>query len=481
MKQSLIASVAVPVALTVGAANLASNIQASEPTRPNILLIMADDLSPDALGAYGNTEIRTPHLDALAAEGTIFRTCYTTPVCGPSRVQILTGRYATHTGHWNMGDRPGAPKTHDPPLDFTDTEITFATMLRDVGYRTTIAGKWQLVTPMGEKIDKAGFDTHKMWRIGFREGFSARQMSASGEGNPGSRYFHPSITLNGSPIRTQPSDFGPDLFVDFLLDTITADTDSPWLAYYPMVLPHGPLGPTPLEPDLPYENSPRTFRAFVEYMDHLVGRLVEGIESTGQLDNTLIIFTTDNGTDGGHMKNTPTEAGARVPLIMSWPGVIPKGHVSDALVDFTDLVATVVEAGGTTLPSDREYHGVSMMPYFRGETETIREWIFSYLGQYRILRTSDWLLEYESPDYRGDFYFTGNHREGVHQYLDVTNYDHPKVLEMHAKFDAILETLPGPDLPPSERMRFIRYLESYNGPDYDIKRTYPKEYREVGE
>lgn len=446
--------------------------------RPNILVIMADDLSPWALGAYGNTDHATPHIDRLAREGVMFRTAYCTPVCGPTRVLIMTGKYGHQTLHWNMGDRPGAPKTHDPPLDFIDDHKTFGNYLSDMGYRTTIAGKWQLVTPMGERIPAAGFHTHLMWRIGSREGFGMIERNAGGVGNAGSRYFHPSLTKDGVPWPSEPDQFGPDLFVDHLLETITADADSPWFAYYPMVLPHGPLGPTPDHPDLPYGSSPETFRAFVEYMDKMVGRLVDAIDETGQADNTLIIFTTDNGTDGGFQKNTPSEAGAHVPLIVRWPGVAPAGHVSDALVDFTDLFMTVLDAAGAVPDEGLHYYGMSMLPYFRGEVGDMREWIFSYLGQFRILRTRNWLLEYESPDYRGDFYFTGENRGGLHEYLEVTHYDHPKVLEARARFDEILAELPPPDLPASERMRFIRYLENYNGPGYDIRRAYPAEYRE---
>jgi arylsulfatase A-like enzyme len=451
----------------------------AQSTRPNVLVIMADDLSPGALSCYGSTDIQTPHIDALAERGVRFRTAYATPVCGPSRILIMTGRYATLTGQYNMGDRPGSPKVEDPRYDFTQTEITFGNILRDAGYRTTFAGKWQLVTPLAEKVKAAGFDEQLVWRIGFREGFGGRERTSTGEGNAGSRYFHPSLTRNGRPIATKPSDFGPDMFVEFLGETITADSDQPWLAYYPMVLPHGPLGPTPDHPDLPYGGTPETFKAAVEYMDKMVGRLVAAIDDSGQRDNTLIIFTTDNGTDG-EGKNTPSERGALVPFVISWPGVIPQGRVSDELTDLSDVLPTVVEAAGLPLPKDREISGRSLLPYLRGEAAEHRGWIFSCLGQFRILRTKRWLLEYESVDYRGDFYDCGDFRDDVSQYKNVTDSREPHVVEARAEFDRILKGLPPPDLPPSERMRFIEYLERYNGTRIDLKRTYPSEFIQGG-
>lgn len=439
----------------------------------NIIFLMADDLGPAELGCYGNKIIKTPNIDRLAAGGMRFKTCYATPVCGPTRVLLMTGRYGFRTGHFNMGDRPGGPKSYEPALDFTETETTFADMLKNNGYATAIAGKWQLVPPSFDKIPGCGFDEHMSWKIVFDEEFGGREMTPGGPGKPGSRYFHPSIFHNGKAIKTKPTDFGPDMFTGFINDFIRENTkkNKPFVAYYSMVLPHRPIGPTPDHPDQPVENSYTSLKYNVEYIDKLVGRIVDTVNKTGQRDNTVIFFVGDNGTETLG-KNTPTEKGCRVPLIVNCPGLVKPGVVSDALVDFSDFMPTFAELGKAELPSDKEYDGKSLLPVLTGETSRHRDWIFSYMGQFRILRTDKWLLEEECEDFNGRFLYCGNDRTGEN-YKDVTDSNDPEAVSMRAKFDKILAKLPRPVLPASERARFIDYLDRYN-PDYNLSQAYPK-------
>lgn len=441
---------------------------------PNILLINADDLGPEWLGAHGGMRAETPRIDGLAERGMLFETCFTTPVSAPSRILILTGRYPDKTGWFNMGDRPGAPRARGETDDFTLTETTFGNILRDAGYRTSLAGKWQLVTPVEEKIPASGFDRFCIWQMRHTPGFGATQGEMVGsDAGVGSRYFHPSINRQGEILRTDPDEFGPDFFADFLVEQIRSDEPGPWHIYYPMVLPHGPLGPTPHHPDIDYGYNDETLAAAVEYMDFVVGRLLDAIEESGQADNTLVIFTADNGTDRRGLKNTPNEAGARVPFIASWPGVIPEGVRSRALVHHADVLPTLASAAGVALPEGLEIDGIDLMPVLRGEQSEAHPFLYSWLGQFRIVRTRDWLLEFESPDYHGDLYFCGDARDGVPHYLEVTHYDHPTVHAAWEEMRAILATLPDADLPVSERWRFLDYLEDYHGVDVDFTRTYP--------
>jgi arylsulfatase A len=440
----------------------------------NIVFIMADDLGANDIGCYGRKDINTPNIDLLAQEGMMFNTCFSTPVCAPSRILVMTGRYGFHTKHFNMGDRPGGPDSYASKLDFTETELTFANILKDEGYSTALAGKWQLVPPSFNKIPQAGFEDHMVWQISYKEGFGSKERIPGGEfGNPGSRYFHPSISHNGIVLKTREEDFGPDMFCNFIQDFMqrNADLGKPFLAYYPMCLPHRPIGPTPDHPDQPIDNSEKALVYSIEYLDKIVGRIVRKIEELGIREKTVIFFTGDNGTET-RGKNTPTEAGCRVPLVVSCPGLVKKGSVSNALIDFSDMSVTIAELAGAELPKNRVYDGRSFLSVLTGKSSSVRDWAFSYMGQFRILRTDEWLLENECADYRGDFYHCGSSRDGT-GYKNVTDSNQPDVLAARRYFDEILVSLPGPDLPASERHRFLDYLENYNGPDYDISRARP--------
>ena len=357
---------------------------------PNIVLIMADDLGAAAIGSYGGP-IATPRLDALAAEGTRFQTCWATPVCTPSRVQLLTGQYGFRNGYVNLiGQRPNPPA--DSPLYEVGDKLTFADVASDRGYATALAGKWQLTGEHPDLVQECGFDRYRIWA--YPEYLPAETPHTGGwqdaRRTVASRYWHPAILEDARYRPTDPGDYGPDLFTDFLADFIHDNRDRPFLAYYPMVLPHGPLEPTP-DPESPGGRIPAGFPAHVAYVDHLVGRLVDTIDRLGLTERTLVLFTADNGSarDG---KTRTTERGVRVPLIARWPGQVPAGRVSPALVDLSDVFPTIAELTGASLPADHVIDGRSLVPVLRGEAEH-REWIFSYLGRRRLLRDSRWVLE----------------------------------------------------------------------------------------
>lgn len=449
----------------------------AEPGGKNVLLIMADDLGPNELSCYGSTEIHTPNIDKLASEGMRFQTCYTVPVCAPSRILLMTGRYGFRTRYYNMGARPGGPRFYQPELDFTEHEKTFAHLVKQRGYATALAGKWQLVPPSFDKIPASGFDEHLNWAISYQEGYGVREQFPEGrEGTAGSRYFHPSLMRNGKRVKTKPTDFGPDCFTDFLIDFMKRNHNAgkKFLAYYPMALPHRPIGPTPDHPDHPVDNSDTALKYNVEYIDKLVGRMVKSLEEMGIRDETLILFTGDNGTED-RGKNTPTEAGAKVPLIVNCPGLVRKGVVSDALVDFSDIFPTIAEVTNSPLFADREYDGHSLVPIFTGEKAEIRQWIFSFMGQFRVLRTRKWLLENECKDYKGDLYYCGDQYDPA-RYDNVTHSNDPAVLAARKELGRILEKLPAPNLSPEDRVWFLEYLKRYSGGRFNLQQAYPKGY-----
>ncbi len=346
-------------------------------SKPNILFVLADDLGKEWLSCYGAERIETPHLDKLAATGMRFENAYSMPQCTPTRVTLLTGQYPFRHGWTNHFDVPrwGSGCHFD-----TDLNASFAKVLRGAGYATAIAGKWQIddfrVEP--EALDKAGFDEWCMWTGG--EG-----------GNPKSnnRYHNPYVH-QATRSRTRKGKFGPDIYCDFLIDFMRKNKNSPMLLYYPMCLTHSPFVPTPDEPNASGKKA--RYEAMVRYADKLVGRLVGELDSLGIRDNTIVIFTTDNGTSGkltgvrnGHKvrgaKSRMNEAGTAMPFIVNCPGIVPEGVVTDALTDFTDILPTFAELAGAACSDKFAVDGESIAPLILGNAgDSPRRWIMSMGG-----------------------------------------------------------------------------------------------------
>ncbi len=369
---------------------------------PNVLLIVADDLGIDVLGRYGGVGYDTPHIDRLADEGTRFENVYSTPLCTPSRVQLLTGRYPFRTG-WidNIQSRFEPDSTGPRFLD--PREPTFARLLKQAGYRTAVAGKWQLCR-FDERPDhvlECGFDEYCCWLW----------MEASEDGAElvqTSRYWRPSIVENGAIEREIPHAYGPDLYTEYLIEFMRRNRDRPFLAFYPMALPHPPFQPTPRQLDARAvvkdpPSGPEYFRAMVEYLDCLVGRLVTSVEELGLAGDTLVVFTADNGTPPDiHVrfrgqarsgaKGVLSEAGTRVPLIARWPGVVAPGRVDGALVDLSDFLPTLAELAGVGLPSDVPIDGRSFLSVLQGNAAGAREWAASELRESACVRGKRWKL-----------------------------------------------------------------------------------------
>lgn len=346
-----------------------SLLSAAAPAKPNIVFILADDLGLDGVSCYGSDDHPTPNIDALAASGTRFTTCYAAPLCGPSRCLFNTGRYAFRTGGLQNGswraNGPGAKSKDERPI---------AAQMKQAGYATGQSGKWRQV---GETPKDWGFDEYMT------------------DPTAGGWFYQKSYFKNGEEIKTPEVEYNPDQIQAFSLDFIQRHKDGPFFLYYAMHLVHKPTLHTPDSKDK--KDGAEKYQDTIAYMDKQVGLLVAELDRLGIRNNTLVLFSGDNGTAVGYpspikgrlingAKASMLEGGSRVPLIASWPGVTPAGRVNEDIVSFADMLPTFVDLGGGTLPADFPYDGHSFAPQIKGQPGTPRDWAYVQLGSKWFVR-----------------------------------------------------------------------------------------------
>ncbi len=439
----MLRSVCVPllgIALT-GLGTLASAGDA----RPNIVLLLCDDIGAHELGIYGHPDHQTPNLDAIAQEGIFFETGYATPICHPTRFQIMTGQYGHHNGVYHFPGRPGGPATSGKGADNITSHLTIGKVFQQAGYATAQCGKWQLSGKIPDLVVEAGFDEYCMWayKQNLPPGVEHRGLYEGGTKT--ARYWHPSIVKNGKKLPTTIDDYGPDIYSDFAIDFARRHRDKPFLIYYPMALVHAPYWPTPADRPIDSEKNKagkNNWRSNVEYTDRIVGKLIKALEEMGERNNTLFIFIGDNGT-GGNGKGRTTEMGCRVPFIVNGPGIVKPTGACRELVDISDVLPTCCELAGIELPKDAVIDGVSFAGYLRGDLTPRREYIYQYLGGGRVVRTRRWLLENNSLQSFGQLYDCGDSRNGE-GYRNVTDSNDAEVVAAKALMRKILSDKPVP-------------------------------------
>tara|TARA_R110002124_G_scaffold157576_5_gene324660 strand:+ start:1108 stop:2427 length:1320 start_codon:yes stop_codon:yes gene_type:complete len=351
---------------------LASLTQLSVKERdPNVIIIMADDMGFECLGAYGSTVYKTPHLDSLAKNGILFENCVSQPLCTPSRVKLMTGKY-NYRNYEKFGY-------------LNPAEYTFGNLMKDAGYKTCISGKWQLnglaykdqLPNWQDKStpQKFGFDDSCLWQV-------------TRTGNEGGRYAEPVFEKNGEVIHASKEEYGPDFFSDFVVDFIEKQKEEKFFIYYPMVLVHDPFVPTPDSKSWKNEaarskQDTANFKDMVAYTDKIVGKIMKKLKSLDLDKNTLVIFIGDNGThpsitsqtvnriiQGG--KGNTIDAGTHVPFIAYWPNEIKKGRIFEPLIEFSDFFPTLAEIAGKSVKSD----GKGFLKLLKNENYKPRETAF---------------------------------------------------------------------------------------------------------
>ncbi len=360
--------------------------------KPNIVLIMVDDFGYECITANGGQSYQTPNVDKLAASGVRFEHCHVQPLCTPTRVQLMTGRYNVRN-YLNFGTLPA-------------TETTFGNLLKKAGYATGICGKWQL--GQGKDLPQHfGFDESYLWQHTRRP----------------ARYANPGLEHNGEPLDFTQGEYGPTLVNDFALDFVTRHREQPFFLYYPFMLTHDPFQPTPDSPDWDPKTTgekakqdKKHFADMTAYMDKMVGLLLAKLDALGLRENTLVLFLGDNGTSGSITsqfegtaypggKGSTKRNGTHVPLIASWPAQIKAGRVNGDLISSTDFLPTVCEAAGVAVPENVD--GVSFLPQIKGEAGEPRQWLYTWYSprQKMELEVKEYAFNQDFKLYRNGSFF----------------------------------------------------------------------------
>ena len=337
--------------------------------KPNVILIMADDIGFECLSINGSKSYKTPILDSLAKNGINFTKAISQPLCTPSRVKIMTGKY-------NF-------RNYEHFTYLNSNQKTFGNLFKENGYKTAIVGKWQLngikVKSIGDKISQ---DNQRPYKFGFDE-YSLWQLTKIKE--LGERFADPLIEQNGKFLPRNKDAYGPDIVSDYAVDFIKRNKNNPFFIYYPMLLVHSPFVPTPDSPewkslDTRSKENNKYFVDMVAYMDKIIGKIVNELSTQGLAENTLLLFVGDNGTNkkiisqtiNGSIKgakgNTITH-GVNVPMVASWPLRIKNHKNYSGLVNFNDFYATFSDI----LKVNNESDGKSLIDIFSNDESKKRE------------------------------------------------------------------------------------------------------------
>ncbi len=412
---------------------------------PNIILIVADDLGYNDISIFGggvDGTLRTPNIDRLAAAGAVFTQSYSgASTCAPSRAMMMTGRYPTRTGFEFTPTPPGMvkivstvakgldtglpPSVYDEALEASQppfqrkglpaSEVTIAEILKDRGYYTAHIGKWHLGRENGMAPHEQGFDDSLLMQSGlYLPEDDPDVVNAKLPFDPIDQFLWAGLNYSASYNSGDADVFRPggyltDYWTDEAIKVIEANRNRPFFLYLAHWGPHTPLQATRSDYEAVGDIKPhrkRVYAAMVRAVDRSVGRILDALEVEGIADNTLVVFTSDNGGAGyigipdvnspyRGWKITMFEGGLRVPLFVKWPAEIAAGTIVDTPVAHIDMMPTLASAAGAPPPAGVAIDGLNLLPLATGD-ETRgwrRETLFWQNGHYQVVRHGDWKLQ----------------------------------------------------------------------------------------
>ena len=362
-------------------------------SKPNVLIILVDDLGYADVGFQGCKDIPTPNIDRLAKNGMVCTNGYVThPFCSPTRAGLLTGRYQQRFGHEFNPVYDPLDKNEGLPLG----EKLLPQFMKDSGYKTGWVGKWHLGSSPAHIPSQRGFDD----TFGFIGGGHRYQ-----DWVPNERQYTLPIMKNDKAVDVK--NHVTTALAEQAAAFVQAQVDKPWFLYLAFNAPHTPHEPTAqkLEQFAKIQNlQRRKLAAQISLLDDAIGVVMDRLHSSKQSESTLVFFLSDNGgpTQSGAIntplrgaKGTVYEGGIRVPFVISWPGKIPNGTRYDMPVISLDIFATALAVAGTAIPTDKVYDGVNLIPYLKGEKkDSPHQQLFwrHGAGQNHAMREGNWKM-----------------------------------------------------------------------------------------
>lgn len=415
---------------------------------PNIILIVADDLGYNDISTFGGGvsregdggNMQTPNIDRIAAEGVVFSQSYSgASSCAPSRAMLITGRYPTRTGYEftpmpdgmastassiNNNMDNNLPHTYydpakeegQPPRDLKGlppSEITLAEVLKEKGYHSTHIGKWHLGNTNGMSPNDQGFDDSLLMMGGlYLPEDEPDVVNAKIPFDPIDKFLWAKLTFgntfnSGIADRFKPARYMTDYWTDESVKVIKANKNRPFFLYMAHWGPHTPLQATREDYEAVGDIKPhrkRVYAAMVRAGDRSVGRIMDTLEEEVLAENTIVVFTSDNGGAGyvglpetnsryRGWKVTMFEGGIRVPMFMKWPVKIPAGKTVDTPVAHIDVMPTLAATAGASAPENVEIDGLNLLSLLENETAWPRKTLFWQSGHYPVVRHGDWKLQ----------------------------------------------------------------------------------------
>jgi arylsulfatase A-like enzyme len=371
-------------------------------SRPNVVLIITDDVGYADIGSYGAPDVRTPNIDSLAKNGTRLTDFYAAPNCSPTRAMLISGRYQQR---YRIENPLGAARSPAGDQGLPATGRTLPQLLKNNGYRTGLIGKWHLGYKPEFSPNAHGFD----YFFGFKSGLIDyyQHTDSSGEHD---------LFENATPAHV--TGYSTDLFTERSVKFIEQNANQPFFlevafnaAHWPFQVPdHPSVAPGNarfVQPQEDPTNSRRDYVAILERADQGVGKILAALDRLGLARNTLVIYTQDNGGEWlsrnaplFHRKNTVWEGGIRVPAIFRWPGRIPAGKTSSQVGIIMDLTATILAVTNSPVPPEARLEGINLLPLLQPNAQRAERTLFwrvtAQTRRQRAVRQGDWKLVLDS-------------------------------------------------------------------------------------